>query len=264
MSDKMSRKELKQPDAFQKAGGEAGAWVVARQKMVAIGVVVVLALGFIAAVISWVSSRGESTASKDLGAALKVAGRPVDAAEKEKPATPAPGEEPAFKSEKEKDEAVAKSLETFRAKHGSSRAAATAALPLAQASFRLGKYDDALKGYDEYLKAAALDDPLRATALEGQGYAHEAKGELDAAITAFDQLARENQTEFLNGMGLYHRARILILQGKKDEAAKQLSEIPAAAPNSSAARLATDRMALLAAEGVKVPPPALPAKADAG
>ncbi|MHB8872302.1 MAG: tetratricopeptide repeat protein [Myxococcaceae bacterium] len=262
MSEKLTRKELKKPDAFQKAGADAGAWVVERQKMVAMVIVAVLIVGFGASLVVWITGRGESSASKDLGAALKVMARPVSSGEK--PAEPVPGEEPAFKSDKEKDEAVAKALTDFRANHSASRAAATAALPLAQASFRLGRYDDALKGYDEYLKVAAPDDPLRASALEGRGYAHEAKGELDAAIAAFDQLARDNKTEFLNGMGLYHRARILIIQGKKDEAAKQLSEIPSAAPNSAAARLATDRMALLASEGVKVPPPVPAVKTDAG
>lgn len=262
MSEKQSRKELKQPDAFQKSGSEAGEWVHQRQKMVAMAVGAMLVVGFGVSLVIWLSGRTESAASKDLGAALKVMGRPVEAGEKSEP--PEPGKEPGYKSEKEKDEAIVKSLTDFRTRYGSSKAAATAALPLAQASFRLGKYDDALKAYDEYLKQVSPEDPLRATALEGQGYAHEAKGELDAAITAFDQLARENKTEFLSGMGLYHRARIFIIQGKKEEAAKQLSEIPAAAPNSAAARLAVDRLTLLAAEGVKVPPPVLPTKPDAG
>ena len=262
MSEKQSRKELKQPDAFQKSGAEAGAWVHERQKMVAMAVGAVLVVGFGVSLLVWLAGRSEVAASKDLGAALKVMGRPVEAGEKSE--APEPGKEPAFKTEKEKDEAIAKSLAEFRTRAGSSKAAATAALPLAQASFRLGRYDDALKAYDDYLKQVAPDDPLRATALEGQGYAHEAKGELDQAIAAFDQLARDNKTEFLSGMGLYHRARILILQGKKEEAAKQLSEIPAAAPNSAAARLATDRLTLLAAEGVKMPPPVVPTKIDAG
>ncbi len=53
----------------------------------------------------------------------------------------------------------------------------------------------------------------------------------------------------------YHRARILILQGKKDEAAALLVKIPVDHPNTAAARLATERTSLLAAEGVKIPPP---------
>jgi tetratricopeptide (TPR) repeat protein len=264
VSEKQSRKELKQPDAFQKSGAEAGEWVHERQKMVAMAVGALLIVGFGVSLVVWLSGRTESAASKDLGAALKVMGRPVEAAT-DKSEPPVPGKEPGYKSEKEKDEAIVKSLTDFRAQYGSSKAAATAALPLAQASLRLGKYDDALKAYDEYLKQVSPDDPLRATALEGQGYAHEAKGELDAALTAFEQLARDNKTEFLTGMGLYHRARIFIIQGKKEEAAKQLSEIPAAAPNSAAARLATDRLTLLASEGVKMPPPpAIPTKIDAG
>ncbi len=259
MSEKSKRKELKQPDAFQKAGGEASAWLVERQKLVAVAIGVALVGGAGVAMASYLSNRGDSKAAKELGGALAVLGRGVNASG----VASEPTDEPPFKSEKEKDEAIIKELSEFRKDHPSHRASSTAALPLAQALLRQGKSDEALSGFDDYLKNARVEDPLRATALEGKGYAFEAKGELDSALSAFDQLARENKTEFLSGMGLYHRARMLILQGKKDEAAKQLSEIPAAAPNSAAARLATDRMAVLAAEGVKVPLPVAPA-VDAG
>ena len=48
-------------------------------------------------------------------------------------------------------------------------------------------------------------------ALEGQGYAHEGKGELDQALAAYERLERENKSDFLAGMGLYHKGRILTL-----------------------------------------------------
>jgi tetratricopeptide (TPR) repeat protein len=199
------------------------------------------------ALASYVSSRGESHAAKALGLALKNPdGTPAD--------TPAP-----------KDEALVKALSEVRAKYPRSRAATTAALPLAEAQLRLEQPDQALQTIELYLKAVPPDEPLRAEALEARGYAFEAKGQLEDALAAFDQLARDNRTEFMNGIGLYHRGRILILQNKKQDAADVLAQISIAYPDSSAARLASDRLAQLANQGVKPKPPAPPASAaDAG
>jgi tetratricopeptide (TPR) repeat protein len=257
VSDKLTRKELKQPDAFQKAGAEAGSWLADNQRTVVTAIAILLVGGLGVALANYSGERKESGADLALGEALRVLDRPVDPTGA---TSPRPGEPPAFKTEREKDEAVVAALGDFRGKHQGDRAA-LAALPYAQALYRLGKYDEAIAAFDEFLKNAKADDPMRAAALEGKGYAHEAKGELDQALAAFDQLSSNNPTEFLQGMGQYHKARIMIRQGKKEEGAKLLSEIPGTAPNTAAARLATERMALLTSEGVAVPPPATPAPA---
>jgi tetratricopeptide (TPR) repeat protein len=258
---KMTKKELREPDAFQRIGVEAQEWMKQRQRVVMFGVGGILLLGAGAALASYVSDRGENQAERELGAALKVLDRPV--VEKPAPDAQPDPKNPPFTSQNEKDEAVIKSLSEFRSTRKGTQAAVTAALPLAQASYRLGKHDEALAAFDEYLKNAKKDQPLYASALEGKGYVFEAKGQLDQAFTAFDQMARENQTEFLAGMGLYHRARILILQNKKEEAAKALSEISTSHPDTAAARLAGDRLAVLSSQGVAIPTAAPPA-ADAG
>ena len=68
-------------------------------------------------------------------------------------------------------------------------------------------------------------------------------------------MAKVEAGEFLQGMGQYHQARILVAQGKKDEAAQLLADLKASQANAAAGRLATERLAVLAAEGVKVPEP---------
>jgi hypothetical protein len=67
-------------------------------------------------------------------------------------------------------------------------------------------------------------------------------------------------------MGQYHQARILVAQGKKEEAAQLLADLKSSQTNTAAGRLATERLAVLAAEGVKIPEPKVaPAAAqDAG
>lgn len=256
MADKVSRKELKQPDALQRVGSEARVWLQERQKAVGIAVIAVLLVGAAAALASYFSDRGESTAAKELGAALKILDKPVV------PDAPQ-GVTEVYRTEAEKDEAIVKSLSEFRQSHSGTQAASTAALTLGQALYRQGKYDEALASLDAFLKDASEEDPLRSVALESQGYAHEAKGQLDQALAAFEKLSKAKTGEFLTGMGQFHKARILIAQNKKDEAAKLLVELQGAHPNTAAARLGQDRLAMLAAEGVKIPE-AAPASVDAG
>lgn len=263
-TEKIRQQELRQPDAFQKVGADARDWLMQRQKFLAIGagVLVLGAVGF--AIGSEVSKRGEETASMQLGQALTVLDRPVTGVD---PADPTSTETP-FPTVQARDEEVVKQLSGFRKEHPGTRAATTAALPQAKAEFRLGKYDDALASLGAFLQGSPENDALRASALEGQGYAYEAKGDYANAITSFEQMEKADSGEYLVGMGQYHKARMLILQGKKDDAAQVLSKIPTDHPNSAAARQATERMAVLAAEGVKVPtpapPPAATTETDAG
>ncbi|HXN41523.1 MAG TPA: tetratricopeptide repeat protein, partial [Myxococcaceae bacterium] len=205
-----------------------------------------------AGAMSYVASRSETRASKMLGGALHSMGRPVKGAD----ATAEESEQedsPPFATQRAKDEEVSKQLTELRQKYPRTRAAVTSALPLAEAQYRLEDYDRALVTFEDFLKAIPAGDLLRAEALEGEGYAFEAKGQLEQALLTFDQMARTSKADFMPGMGLFHRARILILQNKKDEAAKALVEIKNDHPTSAAARMAAERLAMLSREGVKIP-----------
>jgi tetratricopeptide (TPR) repeat protein len=252
-SEKMIQRELKQPDAFQRVGAEARDWLVARQTLALIGVGVVLVGGLVVGLISYVSSRNEATAAKELGKALEILERPVFAAPEGAQITPQEGEQPPFKTTQEQDQALVKALTDFRAAHKGTKSATTAALPLGKAEYRLGQHDAAVSSYADFLKDAAQNDPMRAAALEGQGYAYEAQQKYDQALASFDDMSKVDASGYLEGMGQYHRARILILQGKKEDAAAVLVKIPVEHSGSAAARLAAERTALLAAEGVKIP-----------
>jgi len=262
-SEKMTQRELKQPDAFQRVGGEARDWLAARQTLVILAVGVVLVGGLIVALFSYFSHRSEAKAAKELGATLEILERPVvptPAGTEPKPV--AEGEKAPFKTPQEQDQALVKALTDFRTAHKGTPSATTAALPLGKAEYRLGNADGALAAFAEYLKDAPQNDPMRAAALEGQGYAYETQQKYDQALTSFDEMSKVDAGGYLEGMGQYHRARILILQGKKDDAASVLVKLPVDHPNSAAARLATERTSLLAAEGVKIPPPPEPASAS--
>jgi tetratricopeptide (TPR) repeat protein len=256
-SEKVIQQELRQPDAFQEVGWKAQDWIVKHQSTLLSVLGLLMVGGLVAGLVNWWSERTERQAAKDLGAALAVLDRPV--LEGNVTAQPMDGSKPPFKSQQEKDEALVKSLAEFRQSHGGTEASATAALPLAKAEYRLGQYDAALTHFGDFLKQAAQSEPLRVAALEGQGYAYEAQGKLAEAQQAFQQMAKAEAGGYLAGMGQYHEARMLILQGKKEEAAKLLSELPEKHPNTAAARQATERLALLATEGVRPPAKAAPA-----
>ncbi|WP_426752195.1 tetratricopeptide repeat protein [Myxococcus sp. Y35] len=261
-TEKIRQEALSQPDSFQKAGTEASDWLAQRQKIIGLAAGVILLGGVGVAIASEMSKRGEEKAAEALGQALTVLDRPVEGVQ---PAQPG-DTEPPFKSLKERDEALVKSLGEFRQQHGGTPSAATAALAEGKAQFRLGNFAAAQAAFGEFLKGAAQNDPLRADAFEGQGYALEAEGKYDDAIKAFEQMNAAGGS-FLVGMGDYHKARMLILQGKKEEAAQVLSKLTTAHPNTAAARQAGERLAVLASEGVKIPAPEAPAAApvpDAG
>lgn len=261
MSYKDEQRNLKAPDELQKLGATAVPWLEVHGRNVILGVLAVVVVFAIGTGLKELSNRGEVRATHAFGESLKVLSRDVNASPT---AVTAPGDEPAFKTEQEKDEALVKNLTEFRKANEGRKAAASAALPLAQALLRQGKAADALPLVDEYLKNADANDPLRPAAYEARGYAFEEQKKYDEAMAAFEQLSSENKTDFMKGMGLYHRGRVLLLQGKSDEGAKQLVEVPNMAPNTAAARLATDRIALLASQGVKIPTATTPVPSKDG
>ncbi|MBL9036979.1 MAG: tetratricopeptide repeat protein, partial [Archangium sp.] len=256
MSYKDDQKQLKAPDEFQKLGAQALPWFETNGRTVLFAVVGVFVIFGVVAVVREISSRAETKATLGFGSALRVLNREVNAVPPAVP--PAPDEAP-FKSEQEKDEALVTKLTEFRKANDGKRAALSAALPLAQALLRQGKAAEAMPLLDEYIRSVESTDPLRPAALEARGYAFEAQNKYDDALAAFDQLAKENKSDFMKGMGLYHRARLLQLKGDNDGAAKQFAEIQSLAPESSASRLAKERIALLAASGVAIPSIAAPA-----
>ena len=258
----MSRKELRAPDAFQRIGAEARSWLQQRQKTLAVLAALIAVASVAALLASYFSGRAESQAAQMFSAALKLVSRPVQSSTT--PNESDQEDEQPFPSQRAKDEAVVQELSQLRVLHPKTRAAHTAALALGGAAYRLGRYDPALNAFEDFLKAVPPTDPLRAEALEGEGYVFEAKGQLEQALLTYDQMASVTKGEFMTGMGLYHRARILVQQGKKDEAAKALVEVKSNYPTSTAGRLAGERISLLEREGVKIPPPAPKAAADAG
>ena len=98
----MTRKEMKAPDAFLQTGGEVWHWFEEHAMAVTIGAIIGVGGLGVAALVSYLSVRGEESSDRAFGYALKEVQRPVETS-----GTPAEDElEKPFKSQQEKDEAV--------------------------------------------------------------------------------------------------------------------------------------------------------------
>lgn len=243
----MSRQELRAPDAFQRAGLQARAWM-SRRKGLVVGLAVALAVAwFGAAVYRMVSDKREGKASEAMGTAVGMLARPLAA---DLPPG-APTDPPPFKTVQERDQAASTALEGVRTTYPGTRAGVTATLALAGTEMRQGKLDAAIGHFEEYLRQASNGDLLRISALDGLGHAREAKQELPQALDAYQRMSTEETGGFVEGMGAYNRARILSQQGKKQEAAQAFADLISAHPGSAAARQAQERLSALESEGFK-------------
>ena len=132
-------------------------------------------------------------------------------------------------------------------------AAVSAAYYLADADFHLEKYDEAASLFGEYISKAGKDAPMYLQALEGQAYTAEAKKDYAKAEALFRQLSETSKGDAMKGRALFNAARQLELLGKKDEAANAYAKIDAdfATKAFEVSRTARDRLALLAAQGIK-------------
>jgi tetratricopeptide (TPR) repeat protein len=86
-------------------------------------------------------------------------------------------------------------------------------------------YDKAIEAYDHVLATplAAADIDVKARALEGKGFAFEGKKDLDAASKAFEALGKLDEAGY-RITAKYHRARIALARGKREEAKQMLIE----------------------------------------
>ncbi len=124
---------------------------------------------------------------------------------------------PTFSSAEERATKALQSYREVAKQYGSSAAGQYALLGVANSLLELGKYSEASAEYTKLLERAENDSYLRSRALEGSGYALEAQQKYPDALKRFEELSR-----FANGtyrsLADYHRARILVAQGKSSEA----------------------------------------------
>ncbi|HEY6081198.1 MAG TPA: tetratricopeptide repeat protein [Polyangiaceae bacterium] len=98
-------------------------------------------------------------------------------------------------------------------------------LGAAGTAYDLGQYKEAQQAYERVKqhKAYATDTDIKGRTLEGLGMSLEAQKQDDAALKTFHELSSLDAANFA-ALGLYHQARILSAQGKRDDALKKIEK----------------------------------------
>ncbi len=134
---------------------------------------------------------------------------------------------PIFRTEEERTQAAEEAYRKAGAMRGEkSGTTVLATLGLAGVLYDQGKYSEAKTEYEkvESSSIAAKDEDIKARATEGIGLCLEATGDLDGAIKAFRAL-ENTDVAGLKELGMFHQARLLHAQDKKDEAVELLKKV---------------------------------------
>lgn len=125
-----------------------------------------------------------------------------------------------YGSEDEKQKAALASYAEARAKYGDTGPGILARLGEAGVHLDRHEWDDAIAGYNEVRTSSlgAADANIRMRCIEGVGYAHEGKNQIDDARHSFDELSNMD-VPGAKPLGLYHLARLDMIDPKGKEAA---------------------------------------------
>jgi tetratricopeptide (TPR) repeat protein len=120
--------------------------------------------------------------------------------------------------------------------YGRTFAGKIAGLKYAEAAYQAGDYEKAIAAYREALSDFKGSPFLKALALNGLGYAHEAKSEYDQALTCFQQLLDDTEAT-IKDEPLFHLGRLYALKGDKENSQAMFSRLVKDYPDSSYAKI---------------------------
>jgi tetratricopeptide (TPR) repeat protein len=233
----ISRKDMKEPDKFQEAAGQAATWLASRKRHVLLagGAAVVTVL--LVAVVSLVQGRREARAGSAGTELLSTVAATVSQ-------TPAPGATgPTFATEEAKQRAIVAAADKVIAQYSGTGPADLALLSKGDAHYKLRELDAAKDTYEKFLSAAPGKDSLRFGALEGLALVAEAKGDLEGAAKAYERMAKDAPA--FGDRADLERARVLEQAGKAADAKALLSEFAKKHEKSLLAPEASQRLARL-------------------
>lgn len=209
-------------DALARATHQATQWLKRHFAVIQWVLVGGLALGIGWSIYSLRQSRSEAHATDELmtGARAEFGKLPTDdvnelAMGREGPSDP----RPEFESDEKRLEAALDAYRKVAAQYPEWDGEVLAELGAAGVLYDSGKYADALTKYQAVRdgKAAKSDFDLRARAIEGLGMCQEALKKDDAALKTYQELENFDVAAY-RPLGMYHKARVLRRQGKKDQA----------------------------------------------
>jgi tetratricopeptide (TPR) repeat protein len=236
-SAELTRKDMKEPDKFQVAAGEAASWLTGhRRTAVLTGGVVVVALLVIVTVTTY--REHQAALAGDL---LSEVYRAADGQLSPVPLPGQPG--PFFADEAARQQAVIAAAVKVLAAVPSTHAAALASVAKGDAHLKLGELDQAAAAYQAYLSSAPKEDSFRLGALSGLAVVEEGKGNADGALAAWTRLGVEVPAQA--DRADLEKARLLAAAGKAAEAKVLLAGFAEAHKGSTLVAEAQDRLARL-------------------
>jgi tetratricopeptide (TPR) repeat protein len=213
-SAELTRKDMKEPDRFQRVATKAAGWIGAhRQQFILLGVVALVLLVAIATVSAIQSSRANHAGSEGASLLATVGGQISS--------VPLPGVRgPFFPSEEARQRAIIAEADRLLVDFPASGPAKLALLAKGDAHFRLGEWDRARQAYERFLAETEGKDSLRFGAFEGLALVAESTNDLEGAAHGWERLGREVPA-FADRADL-EAARVYAREGKAAEARKLL------------------------------------------
>ena len=210
--------------------------------------IVVLIIGAWAGSV-WLEGRKER-ATEQLGRTIRIAEAELLPAvdkdkdkDKDKDPEEIDSEVPRYKTAKERNDAVLQAVGELDKAYGSTPAAIRGSLLRAGVLYDQGKYADAEAAYRKYLDSKPSEPALIALAHEGVGLSAEARGELDAALVAFQAQQVGN---FYRERSQWNQARIYAKKKDKKKATEIYKDLlTKAAPQSALRDEVQNRLAAL-------------------
>jgi tetratricopeptide (TPR) repeat protein len=222
LSEKSSRKELREPDKLVTFAQRFVTMLRDNMKLIIVCAVVVVAAALVLGSWRWVHENNIQKASAEFSKSLKIM-RALVVSEDEEPGKNGP--DGSYRSEQDKYEAALQSLLAFKANFGDSDTALLADYYVALCQSGLGRYKKARAAFGQYLEKAGLDADFSAFAIEGLGIAWENQGEFEKANLEYQRLTQEPFEKKFGGRGLYHQARMLQKTGKLNEAVRMYKQL---------------------------------------
>ncbi|HZL19569.1 MAG TPA: tetratricopeptide repeat protein [Polyangia bacterium] len=243
--NKLSRKQLRQPDEFvgfwTRTGEAVSKFASSHTRALVVSATALVTVVAGSVVIAQLSQRRAIAASEALDRVEQIETADLIVAG----ATPKDDGLPHFATEKERLEAALKELDAaFGSGHGP--LIPEALLARGSILLDLDRADEAIAVYEKLL-ADHLDSRLRFLAREGLGYGYERKGRLDDALRVLSKLGDDAQGmgDFYQDRALYHQARLAELRGNPANASKLYKEVLEKSPTTSLREEITNRLASL-------------------
>lgn len=234
MSDRLTRKEIKQHDSFQTTVEHALEYAEGHRRNLILGVAAAIGLVAVSGLVVFYLRGGESRAQSSLAEAIRVSTAPVGTP------PPAGSSLPNFADEAARRTKAKEMFEATRARHGSSEAADIAAIYLGRIAFDEGQTDRARALWQEYLDEhpkglLAASVKLSMLGLDrSQGKAEQVAKELEELLT------RQDRTIPVDAL-LYELGVTFEQLGRRDEAQSRFQRILEEFPESAYTTAARER-----------------------